>query len=223
MTTMKQGVISSYAGIESKTPGKRQKNRKKKSTSNLNAVRNKNTEALLQPEQHRSMADGMMHLQSSSWNHHGQIRANVVAKGFSGEEVDTALEEMWNKQLAYDEYDAVLQYLEKSRARGGQGQNDGPKRKVEDTMASTSPARWGGGPEDKGQEAVPDGDDAEDTGNKWNIAQNVQTTVENPLELTTMGSKLDAVAGFENLTDAAFALTEWVIKAAKPCEVSSKD
>jgi hypothetical protein len=120
---------------------------------------------------------------------------------------------MWNKRLVYDEYDAVLQYLEKSQARGGQGPNDGPKRKDDYTMASTFPARLGGREDN----------DPYDTGNKCRIAQIVQTTNQNPLELPTMGSKLDAVAGFENLADAAFALTEWVIKVAKPSEVSSED
>lgn len=36
-----------------------------------------------------------------------------------------------------------------------------------------------------------------------------------------MAEKLDVVAGFESLTDAIFALTEWVNKAAKPSEVCS--
>ena len=34
-------------------------------------------------------------------------------------------------------------------------------------------------------------------------------------------AKLEVVAGSENLSDAAFALTEWVIKAAKPDEVGA--
>ena len=114
------------------------------------------------------------------------------------------MEEMWNKKLAYDEFDAVLLYMK----TGGK------------TIESISPV------------------EITETGNKQRTngihvvgtstmkAQKVEaTSIQQQLEQSaasmTMASKLEMVATFENLSDAIFAMTEWIIKAAKPHEVNS--
>jgi hypothetical protein len=169
---------------------KRHRKRKTKAQRKHNAAKK-------EEERQRSIEDAKM-------NSHSRLRNALVVEGFTLNQIDNAMEEMWNNKLAYDEFDAVLLYMK----TGGK------------TIESISPV------------------EITETGNKQRTngihvvgtstmkAQKVEaTSIQQQLEQSTasmtMASKLEMVATFENLSDAIFAMTEWIIKAAKPHEVNS--
>jgi hypothetical protein len=126
-------------------------------------------------------------------NPHAALRNSINVQGYSFEEIDQAMEVMWDKGMAYDEVDAVLKYLKTG------GKED---KKEEATPAEESKATEGEA--ETSQESEPE-------------APKVVLAKQAPM---SMVAKLDMVADFENLPDAVFALTEWVNKAAKPKDVS---
>ena len=138
-----------------------------------------------------------MQSQSSELNNVPCVRESHKSTGFDSQEIDTAMEDVWNKQLAYDEFEAVLRHL-KLGAVGldGDSVNIDSKDLVGETICESALE----------SDCMP-----------RHAADLLDISPKRP---TSMASKLDVVAGFENLTDAAFALTEWVVKAAKPEEVS---
>ena len=177
---------------------KRRRNRKKKN-------KNKNEDTAKEEERLRL-------LEESKMNPHARLRHDLLSRGFDVSEIDTAMEEMWNNNLPYDEFNAVLKYLE----TGGNEKTDTKEaatEKIEDP------------------ENVSNNDDNSKSNGVGNSSVQESLREEEKLESKeipkpfvplTMTSKLDMVAGYENLSDAIFALTEWVMKAAKPNEVSEE-
>jgi hypothetical protein len=178
-------------------PKKRNRNRKKKPKGNNNKSEDNNNNNAVPKEEATTTITGAL-------NPHTVLRNNILADGFTGDQVDQAMEEMWNKSLAYDEYDAVLKYLKSG------GKKDVVKK--EDQEGKPQTEEEGGGTEVSKEE------EEEETADNEPAAPAKRATP--PPAQMTMAEKLDMVAGFENMTDAVFALTEWVNKAAKPHEVS---
>ena len=125
------------------------------------------------------------------------VRENFNSTGFNSQEIDAAMEHVWNQQLACDEFEAVLHHLKLGAVDLDRGSvNIDSKENVCGTISESALK-------------------SECTPGHAALLKDIS-----PKLPTSMASKLDVVAGFGNLTDAAFALTEWVVKAAKPEEVS---
>jgi hypothetical protein len=144
------------------------------------------------------------------------LRKSLVLKGFSLDEIDEAVIEMWDKQLPYDEEDAVLAYLEHCDGADGQvnmgTSRDDTKEKCQseetDDSTNNDPSTEDTlETEEQGEDGEIDDSDSDDEAEAMAPA-------------ITMAEKLDMVAGFESLADSIFALSQWVNKAAKPQEVS---
>lgn len=176
---------------------KRNRNRKKKTNGVGGERQQRQQQAKEGGEQPRQQG-------SSSLNPHLVLRNDLMAQGFSGEDVDKAMDEMWNKELPYDEYESVLKYLklgEKAFAKTNAGATSRDKTATSSTAAAEKgPNGMGGGVEESKDDSHED-------------------AVQARAPSMSMAQKLDMVAGNENFVDAAFALTEWVNKAAKPHEV----
>lgn len=136
-------------------------------------------------------------------NPHAILRNSLVAAGFSGADVDRAMNEMWDKGLPYDEFDAVVKYLKGEKEETKEEQSKGADKPETNDTAVTPPAK-NGSAKDPPRENVPTED---------------KPPVKSAPPMT-MEQKLETVANFENLTDATFALTEWISKVAKPRDVS---
>lgn len=148
---------------------------------------------------------------TSPMNPHSVLRNRLVAEGFSVAQVDQAMEEMWDKNLVYDDFQTVLAYLKSEKT----GLND------DESKGTTT----GGKASEKKDEL-----DSKTSVGPASVKKAEQDTVE-PTALEkaksikaaptmTLEQRLETVSNFENLTDAIFALTEWINKAAKPREVS---
>jgi len=165
----------------SATTNKKKRNRKKKK-KNANAQ---------EDEQKRREEEAAA---ASKMNSHATLRNQLEQEGFTFENIDRAMEEMWNLNLPYDEYDAVLKYLK----TGGKQEEPAAEKSVSNDSNATPATECSAEPE------------APNTASSSSIKAPA-----------TLAARLDMVAGFDNMTDAIFALTEWVSKAAKPQEVSS--
>jgi hypothetical protein len=177
---------------------KRNRNKKKKNGTNGEASSHQ------QQQQDRAKGGERIDQIKGSLNPHLVLRNDLIGEGYTGEEVDTAMEEMWNKELLYDDYESILKYLkggekafQGSSTSAGNGSRSGDKKEA--NKDSTFDDGEGVGVEESKEDP-----------------ENEQSA---PSKTMTMAEKLDMVAGFENFTDASFALTEWVNKAAKPHEV----
>ena len=145
----------------------------------------------------------------SKLNPHAVLRNDLMNQGYSEEQVDVAMEEMWNKQLPYDEYEAVLKYLETGgKCFEDQATKNEAKKPTKEVVKSS-------------EKTISSEKNDNLSGGEEQVKETVQaSTLPEQAQPMTMAAKLDMVAGYENMTDAAFALTEWVSKAAKPHEVS---
>jgi hypothetical protein len=144
------------------------------------------------------------------------LRNKLIAnEGFSQVQIDKAMEEMWDEQLPYDEYESVFKYL-KSGAKAFAQAQAVPLLKEAPTKVKAALVKEMAAPTPEPE--YEDGDE-EDSGVEESKEIEESTTSSDAQSQISMASKLDMVAGFENLTDGAFALTEWVAKVAKPHEV----
>ncbi|CAJ1934852.1 unnamed protein product [Cylindrotheca closterium] len=169
---------------------RRRRNRKKKNKS-------KQTES--QKEQERQKE-----LEFSKMNNHAKLRSDLIQQGFSAEQIDAAMDEMWNQNMPYDEYDHVLKYLKEGKK-----------------MKKNKPNNDGGGVEETKEVEATDLTPSQ-VNNKPVVSVSSTPKRNNgksKSNLNSMAARLDLVAGFDNLADAIFAMTEWIIKAAKPNEL----
>mmetsp|Transcript_55654 Transcript_55654/g.62276 ORF Transcript_55654/g.62276 Transcript_55654/m.62276 type:complete len:349 (+) Transcript_55654:80-1126(+) len=146
--------------------------------------------------------------------------------------IDKAMGEMWDKGLQYDEFNAVLDYLESCDSRrsdviinvgvksdvdvdidGRNNIKEGDTKVPEPESSSPSQQSDGGG-SDKDKEKDNNNCDVitfknsnEDEDEKEEESQQTKSPI-------TMTTRLAMVAEFEDLTDAILALTQWVKKAA---------
>lgn len=213
-----------------KSDAKRRRNRKKKKSNNSNKDdKNQNNVASSTPASTATTVTGMgsgTKLGGDSgekMNPHAILRNKIIAEGFSEAEIDKAMEEMWNLNLAYDEFDAVLKYLQTDN-KTSEAAAAAPVENADtaDTNGNAQNEHY----DNDEAEAKYDTDDAEEDLEE-EVAEEVPAEEEAPPQAApakppkSMAERLDMVADFENLTDAVFALTEWVGKAAKRGEVST--
>lgn len=187
---------------------KKKRNRKKKSkgqTDDAKSTGSSADDSSHQPVQQKTQAPSGTTTAPSNMNPHVILRNRLMADGFSARQIDRAMEEMWDKNLEYDEYEAVLKYL---KGEKGDSNKDEPKQGGGKSSGAVPS-------EPKKEKAVPKAVEPEDTTPA--PTRNLKTSPPASLE-----QRLETVAGFENMTDAIFALTEWVSKAAKPRDVSNQ-
>jgi hypothetical protein len=133
------------------------------------------------------------------------VHAQLMAEGFNPKEIELAMEEMWDKEMAgYDEFEAVLAYLQSKNVstQYKPPAQDEPTIDMSSSKASTEPSMNGRAHE---EEPEPEKEDIEE-----------RTVLSHHMDL---GEKLDLVSDNEDLADAAFALSEWISKAATPSDV----
>jgi hypothetical protein len=140
------------------------------------------------------------------------LRNKLVEKGgFNQGQIDKAMEEMWDRQLPYDEYESVLKYLKSGASAFAQVQ-------AQVQAAPSQTPKAAAVKEAAAPELESEVEEEEDSPVEEPEEVEESTTSDQQPQMS-MASKLDMVAGFENFTDGAFALTEWVSKVAKPHEV----
>jgi len=168
--------------------------------------------------------------QTTMLNPHAQLRLRLVDQGYNEAEVDRAMEEMWERDLPYDDYNEVLSFIRARNAlKDSHVQHYPPEEetKTASTAESTSTSTPSTSTADDRQRtdgSADEGDETEDAidlegfvddADAFHLTRQRKSGV-HPLN---MSSKLDLVADYENLADAAFALSEWVAKAADRDEV----
>ena len=163
-------------------------------------------------------------------------RKLIESDGYEASQIDRAMEDMWEKGMAYDEYDSVIYYL--------QGGVCGTTASTASNSVITVSTKAEEGNEEADITVTQNRDfgllETTDNGEDTTVVATTKTDVgdtqdekddsviEESAESPTNSSpsvsitkKLDIVAGFENLTDAIFALTQWVMQAANDEEVRS--
>lgn len=177
---------------------KRRRNRKR---------RNKSKKSQSQREEERQKE-----LEFSKMNNHAKLRTRLMGEGFSAAQIDAAMDEMWNSNLPYDEYDQVYKYLKE----GGVVES-----KSQSTRRTTTTTTFTDDDDDVGETNEEVGESKSSTSTKLAKRSAKTNTPHQPKkDPNSMASRLDLVAGFENLSDAIFAMTEWIVRAAKPNDVS---
>jgi hypothetical protein len=162
-----------------------------------------------------------------------EIRAKLVAEGFTTTQVANAVDEMRARKKAFDEINSVRSFL---RSQDGieKGHHELGSPNISDhfppeeentasTEASTADARAQETLDNEHEDVTIDKgthneDSSFDDHMASSIAQSRQSRSLHPQPLD-ISSRLDLVADFENLLDAAFALSEWVTREAKETEV----
>jgi hypothetical protein len=118
-----------------------------------------------------------------------------MAEGFDPKEIELAMEAMWDKEMTgYDEFDAVLSFL--------QYKNGSPQQKPQAQDEPTS--------------------DMSSSKESTEPPMNGHAHEEVPSHHMDLCYKLDLVSDNEDLADAAFALSEWISKAAEPSDVRNR-
>lgn len=181
---------------------------------------------------------------ASALNPHEKLRIAVQQKGYSSEDIDTALEEMWNLGLQYDELNAVLNFLDLKKAQkeadmekdiaakeatalvepdsvsgiADPNENNLVEEQSAENTSQTEQATTVPAPVKEDLTAASASASAQDT---MSEASNVNSEAPSETQPISLSSKLAVVANFEVLYDAVFALAEWITKAAKSHEVRS--
>lgn len=132
-----------------------------------------------------------------------KVRDRLVAEGFTTKEVETAMSEMWDKEMTgYDEFDAVLAYLKKTT-----------EAQDESTAPSTAPSMSMDEPSLNGHHFV---EAVEESKEEEIEDASISTASSQHMD---MAARLDIVAESEDLGDSAFALNKWISEMAKQSEV----
>jgi hypothetical protein len=164
----------------------------------------------------------------STLNPHAQLRLRLIDEGIEETDIDRALEEMWERELLYDDFNAVMSFIHSRNAVKEQTdsiQQCPPEEetKTASTAESTSTStdeRQGNDGVDKDMNTDETNSATDSTGYAENSeAHQLSRQRKATVHPINMSSKLDLVADYENLADAAFALSEWVAKAADREEV----
>ena len=140
-------------------------------------------------------------------------RQALLEEGFSQTTIVQAFEAMWDRNLAYDEYEAVLRFL-----RNG----DGDEEEEEEEMVVDE------NKEDLGDQGTVQtfssyGEgESQSAGDTSSADLSAPSPKEQPKAKLSMVEKLDVVANAENVTDSIFALTQWISRVASSHEVRSE-
>lgn len=186
------GPLKPDAGGDSKKKKKRSRKKKTKKGSDDRSTGSSDDDR--QPVVQTPQLPG-----TAVMNPHAILRKSLLAAGFSGADIDRAMSEMWDKDLPYDEFDAVVKYLKGEKEETAKELPTKAVDKPEAGGTAVASAKNG-----SAMDAPRENDQEED-----------KPAVKSAPPMT-MEQKLEAVANFENLTDATFALTEWISKVAKP-------
>lgn len=179
------------------------------------------------------ISSGVIASQPSTLNPHAQLRLQLVGEGIEEADIDRALEEMWERELPYDDFNAVMSFIRSRNAVKEQPEehSESIQQPEEETKTAST------------AESTSTSTDERDRSSNVGVTKNMHTNETNsttdstgyaenseerqlsrqrkasPVHPINMSSKLDLVADYENLADAAFALSEWVAKAADREEV----
>ena len=198
------------------TASKRRRNRKKKN-------KNKKTESQKEAERQKE-------LEFSKMNNHGKLRKDLMAQGFSAAQIDTAMDEMWDQNMPYDEYEQVYKYLKEGRKKPESSNGVSTPTRPKPTVQKITENNDNDVDETKeGEKDVPKSfapltPSQVVVSNKSTPTPTPTKTTSSPkrANLNSMAARLDMVAGFDDLADAIFAMTKWIIQAAKPKDVSTE-
>lgn len=207
MPENEKAMTSAATGFNDTKKKRSRKKRSKKGKASTDEARSTSSDspmvaASASTEQRQLSAESKM-------NPHAFLRHRIQEEGFTTVQIDQAMEEMWNKDLAYDEYEAVLNYLK------------GEKDEKKNTNSPSDDESRNFASREGGSKVEPATSADKGMGIHGLQAAASRTPETKPATPMTMEQKLEMVAEFENMTDAVFALTEWVGKAAKPKEVST--
>ncbi|KAG7344350.1 hypothetical protein IV203_022358 [Nitzschia inconspicua] len=143
------------------------------------------------------------------------LRQSLITQGFSVHDIDQAMEKMWDNGLAYDQYDAVLTFLQ----TGGQildDKEEGDGRNVEKEIGDQATVQTAS-TDDAAEEAESMSNSA--AGDDDDVDVESTSKASPSFRKTSLAEKLNMVARADKVTDAIFALTQWITKAAKPHEL----
>jgi len=155
---------------------------------------------------------------NAALNPHEKLCHALMQHGYAREEIEGALEEMWNFGMQYDSYSAARAYLEGKEA---QKEADALREAIAEKEAAIVELAEGGVAVTT-TDAVWEGQtNAEFDSGSENITAAPSSVSESSSQppANDLASKLDVVANFPVLYDAVFALSEWTTKAAKPHEL----
>ena len=176
---------------------------------------------------------------------HAKLRADLVKLGFKLNEIDMAMDEMWNLQMRYDEFDSVLNYMQSKNETSEKEDitsnivvdvaaeievsaitetdttisRNTPSNKIisDDTAQHVADINT---EELSEKTAALSMEHAPTTGPECHIEEAESDVQNHSLQPNGLSSRLDLVANHKDLAESLAALTEWVLKAAKPHEVS---
>ena len=151
------------------------------------------------------------------------------------------MEEMWEKGMPYDEYESVISFLQKGSCAttASTSSNSDISEEISDDVdfatteltsnveldlegeTNTYEESESSNNEDNINTQEDDEEEEVDGKEEQDNEESSEPATTRPRP--TMIMKLDTVAGFENLTDAVFALTQWVKQAASEEEVRSNE
>ena len=190
----------------------------------------------------------MSEIPDDSLNPSDRVRTALVKQGFELSFINEGLDEMWNEQLDYSDYDAALSYL-RGKERWGTSQpnlevpttvdepaetsteskeNRVPQKLDSRSTASTDsstqiPIPLNDGVKKIASQRLPSEDAALDahptTIPKAPPRHKKKKKNYKKQPEAPLNAKLEMVANHENLNDAIAALTEWVVKSATESEV----
>ncbi|KAL3913251.1 MAG: hypothetical protein SGARI_000749, partial [Bacillariaceae sp.] len=156
-------------------------------------------------------------------------RQALMEEGFSPQDILQAVETMWDKNLAYDEYDAVLGFLKYSGDNENSSFEEGYEISLTDggdkadlsgdqgTVLTVFSEDIGGDVESSTGHSAGDASLTDLEGGSPSPSPS------KPVVKLSMAEKLDMVASAENVTDSIFALTQWINKVANKQEVRTTD
>lgn len=167
---------------------------------------------------------------TASLNPHEKLCHDLGQHGYTPLEIENALEEMWNLDMQYDDFQAALAFLESKKA---QKEADAEREMIAQAVAVTIENRETSEVEDKAEEesALSESSVVEAESNTENSSapapavppsvSGSESKSQTKSQSMDLSSKLNLVANFEVLSDAIIALSEWVTKAATLNQLNS--
>jgi len=216
--------------------------------SNAKKKRMKRMKAKQRKEDEEAKKASEPHIPNDSLNPMDKLRGRLVDLGYNLKVVDTAMDEMWNLQMEYSDFESVLNFLQGGGGVPKQSQltvevddEDEDKQGDVGTEVVLSPSTVGGDSiadasisasisasasysiqADESNAIVTDTDTSNyDDVEAAPVQQQPDARNKKSARVKPLdlSAKLDIVANSEHLNDGIIALTEWVNKAASPSEV----
>lgn len=197
---------SSSSSKLSKSQKKRRKRKAAKGSGDNGSVKSNNEPN--KPEKETSAPVSTTKTTLENFNSSANTRNRLVAEGYSAQEVEKAMDDMWNRQMTgYDDYNAVLAYL-----KGNHEAQD------ESTAPSTAPSDSLNGYHIH-EEEVAEEEEEEESKEEAIMMEDTASISTASSQHLDMAARLDMVAESDDLGDSAFALNKWISEMAKQNEV----